>query len=126
MHSSVSKDSILPRLIRLKDAPAYLGVNINFFNQKVRPYVTEVRLGKQMVAFDRVDLDAWAEHHKCRNGRPAAKEAVWDANQRNDDIHAEELIGATAGNAGSSTRSGRNAGFTASLTRITRMKRTAS
>ena len=33
---------ILPRLIRLRDAPAYLGVDRNRFNAEIRPTLTEV------------------------------------------------------------------------------------
>jgi hypothetical protein len=57
-------------VIRLKDAPGYLGMDRNRFNTDVRPYVTEMRMGKQGVAFDRLDLEAWFEEYKSRNGRP--------------------------------------------------------
>lgn len=63
---------LLPRLIRLRDAPAYLGMDRNRFNQQVRPYLTEIPIGTQGIAFDRLDLDAWAEDHKSRNGRPGS------------------------------------------------------
>ncbi len=43
---------ILPRLIRYRDAPAYLGMDPNRFNKEVRPFVAEIRIGKQGVAFD--------------------------------------------------------------------------
>jgi hypothetical protein len=33
---------LLPRLIRLRDAPAYLGMGRNRFNAEVRPCVTEI------------------------------------------------------------------------------------
>jgi len=42
----------------------------NRFNAEVRPFLTEIPIGKQGVAFDRLDLDAWAEDYKARNGRP--------------------------------------------------------
>jgi hypothetical protein len=58
------------RFIRLKDAPAYLGMDPNRFNAEVRPYLKQIPIGKQGIAFDRVDLDAWAEEYKDRNGRP--------------------------------------------------------
>ena len=57
-----------PRLIRLKDAPKYLGMDKNKFNKEVRPTLNEIRLSKQAVAFDRLDLDAWVEHYKQCNG----------------------------------------------------------
>ena len=50
---------LLPRLIRLKDAPNYLGMDRHRFNADVRPYIAEIRLGKQGIAFDRDDLDNW-------------------------------------------------------------------
>ena len=64
---------VLPRLIRLRDAPAYLGMDHNRFNQTVRPCLIEIPIGEQGVAFDRIDLDAWAEDYKNRNGRPGCK-----------------------------------------------------
>jgi hypothetical protein len=60
---------IAPRLIRLRDAPRYLGMDPNRFNAEVRPYLTEMRIGKQGVAFDRIDLDTWADQYKSCNGR---------------------------------------------------------
>jgi hypothetical protein len=45
----------------------------NRFNREVRPHVTAIRIGRQGVAFDRIDLDAWADEHKSRNGCPAAQ-----------------------------------------------------
>ena len=69
-HLKVIPPEILPRLIRLRDAPAYLGMDRNRFNQTVRPCLTEIPIGEQGIAFDRLDLDAWADDHKSRNGRP--------------------------------------------------------
>lgn len=63
-----------PRLIRLRDAPFYLGMNKNLFNEKVRPYLTNISIGKQGVAFDRLELDAWVEQYIARNGRPGLAE----------------------------------------------------
>ena len=61
--------TFLPRFIRLRDAPFYLGMERNRFNQDVRPYVDEIPIGKQGVAFDRLDLDAWADEYKRHNTR---------------------------------------------------------
>jgi hypothetical protein len=60
---------ILPRAIRLKDAPDYLGMDRNRFNAEVRPYVKEARYGTQSVVFDGLDLDAWFDDYMSRNGR---------------------------------------------------------
>ncbi len=61
---------IQPRVIRLKDAANYLGMDRNRFNAEVRPFVTELRIGSQGVGFDRLDLDAWLDDYKESNGRP--------------------------------------------------------
>ena len=53
--------TLQPRLVRMRDAPGYLGMDRNRFNPEVRPFLTEVPLGTQRIAFDRLDLDAWAD-----------------------------------------------------------------
>jgi hypothetical protein len=45
----------------------------NRFNKEVRPFVPEVRIGTQGIAFDRLDLDAWWEDYKSKNLRTAGK-----------------------------------------------------
>ena len=71
---------IPPRLIRLRDAPFYLGMDRNRFSSEVRPYLTELPIGKQGIAFDRLDLDAWVEDYKSCNGRPSliTGDKTWD------------------------------------------------
>ena len=54
-----SGNNIAPRLIRMRDAPAYLGMDKNRFISEVRPFLTEIPLGKQAIAFDRLEIDAW-------------------------------------------------------------------
>ena len=79
MADSAKSRPITPRLIRLRDAPLYLGMDKNRFNREVRPHVTIIPIGVHGIAFDRLDLDAWADEHKRRNGRPAAKRSYpWD------------------------------------------------
>ena len=68
---------MIPRLIRFRDAPTYLGMDRNRFNLEVRPYLTEIPIGKQGLAFCRLELDAYAVHHMTANGRPAQKEGLW-------------------------------------------------
>jgi hypothetical protein len=60
---------IQPRVIRLRDAAAYLGMCERVFNEQVRPFLVETRIGTQGVAFDRLDLDDWWERHKAHNGK---------------------------------------------------------
>ena len=80
---------IQPRLIRLRDAPAYLGMDRNRFNREVRPALVELPIGQQGVAFDRLELDAWVEQYKRCNGRPASArgEQIWDADNRQDYVN---------------------------------------
>ena len=51
--SAERRNVILPRLIRQRDAPAYLGMNRNHFDIEVRPHLTEVPLGTRAIAYDR-------------------------------------------------------------------------
>jgi predicted DNA-binding transcriptional regulator AlpA len=61
---------VQPRIIRFRDAPLYLGMDRNRFNLEVRPYVTEVPIGKQGVGFDRLELDAWLDDYIARQADP--------------------------------------------------------
>jgi hypothetical protein len=54
----------------------------NRFNEEVRPRLTEIPIGQQGIAFDRLDLDAWADDYKARNGRPGKGDMTWDASDR--------------------------------------------
>jgi len=67
--------SIDARFIRLRDAAPYLGMDKNRFNVDVRPFLTEIPIGAQGIAFDRLELDAWADEYKAVRGRPPEKEA---------------------------------------------------
>ncbi len=80
-----------PRLIRLKDASAYLGMDKNRFNAEVRPYLTEIPIGKQGVGFDRIDLDEWFEEYKARNGRPGKTKGgtLWGRKSHQDSLSVE-------------------------------------
>jgi hypothetical protein len=51
---------LLPRFIRMRDAPSYLGMDKNRFNRDVRPLLSAIPIGTQGIAFDRLDLDSWA------------------------------------------------------------------
>jgi hypothetical protein len=64
---------IIPRIIRIRDAPFYLGMDKNRFNTEVRPSLTEMKIGTQGIAFDRLELDAWVDDLKSRIGKPGTK-----------------------------------------------------
>ena len=40
-----------PRLLRLRDAPSYVGMDRNRFNKEVRPHLIEIPIGYQGIAF---------------------------------------------------------------------------
>lgn len=79
----LSEGNMQPRVIRLRDAPDYLGMDLNRFNKEVRPHIEEFSVGIQGIGFDRLDLDAWLVEYKRRNGRPKEKKQ-WDAKERQD------------------------------------------
>src|ERR1700683_496190 len=80
-------EAIQPRLLRLRNAPRYLGMNKNRFNREVRPWVTVIPIGSQGVAFDRLELDSWVDEYKRRNGRPPPHmegAGPWDPAEQQD------------------------------------------
>ena len=84
--------ALLPRFIRLRDAPSYLGMDKNRFNREVRPLLAVIPIGTQGIAFDRLDLDSWADDYKSRNGHPAAqpeREKLWETKERRVSPNAE-------------------------------------
>jgi hypothetical protein len=64
------------------------------FSDEIRPYLTEIPIGKQGIAFDRLELDAVLDEYKSRNGRPARKggNSLWDAKPCADSL-CEEASG---------------------------------
>ncbi len=56
----------------------------NRFNNEVRPYLTNIPIGRQGIAFDRLELDAWADEYKACNGRPGRTRGgkTWDRRER--------------------------------------------
>jgi hypothetical protein len=74
-----SAPEIAPRIIRFGDAPSYLGMDRGRFNAEVRPRLTELPIGIQGIGVDRLELDAWVDEYKVRNGRPGKGVTTWDA-----------------------------------------------
>lgn len=90
--------NILPRLIRLRDAPSYVGMDRHRFNDEVRPALIEIPIGNQGVAFDRLDLDAWVDDYIQCSGRPAVTKQrnleKWD--EKNRQVSLKEGITGTS------------------------------
>lgn len=72
--------AIVPRIIRLRDAPGYLGMCKDYFNQEVRPCLTELQIGSKGVGFDRLELDLWVTYTKASSGRAPIRRILWETN----------------------------------------------
>lgn len=116
--------SFPPRLIRFRQASAYLGMDRNRFNREVRPNVHEIPIGDRGIAFDRVELDAWADAYCERNGRPAriTEGRQWVDGERQDSIEGN---GPTAQSNGISTSASKGSAAFARALELT-MKRKPS
>ena len=55
MKPAAPSTALLPRFIRLRDTAFYLGMDRNRFNAEVRPYLTKIPIGRQGIAFDRLE-----------------------------------------------------------------------
>jgi len=114
-----SRSTVLPRIVRFRDAPSYVGMDRNRFNAKVRPNLTEIPIGRQGIGFDRLELDAWVDDYKFRNGRPARKGAIsWDAN--------EYPASSCGPESGMSTNASAGGEFAKALERLTSKRRNAT
>ncbi|MEA5673250.1 hypothetical protein VA602_18165 [Pseudomonas sp. MH2] len=61
------EQQILPRILRWRSAPGYLGMCKAEFNKTVRPFVNEFPIGAQGVGFDRYELDEWVDSYIAEN-----------------------------------------------------------
>ncbi|WP_238396943.1 helix-turn-helix transcriptional regulator [Pseudomonas putida] len=86
----MSRDQVMPRILRYRDAPEYLGMCRQEFNRTVRPFVAEFRIGVRGVGFDRYELDAWADEYIAatrvqKEPRQQLKQAARDHEQQSID-----------------------------------------
>ena len=110
---------LLPRLIRYRDVPRYLGMDRNRFNTDVRGSLTEVPIGVQGIAFDRLELDEWVDQYIASNGRPGRKKgSIWDAKER--------LVSSNVAVSGTSTNASAGGEFAKVLTRLASKKQNVS
>ena len=88
---------MLPRLVRLKDAPAYVGLDRRRFDEEVRPYLTEIREeGRVAVRFDRLELDAYSVYVLEVRGRPPRRRPLWHNEERQDSPAEGDTGGSTS------------------------------
>lgn len=116
----MSEPTVTPRLLRPKQAYAYLSMSRTAFEEHVRPYIKEQKIGTRGVAFDRYELDLWVESRdefaeiepvlSVRKNKPCPRKAVSLAS----------LKGATSGI--SISKSQDMAAFAAALEQVTGRK----
>lgn len=63
----IKENQFLPRILRYRSAPGYLGMCRSEFNKSVRPFVREFPVGVRGVGFDRYELDEWADNYIAQN-----------------------------------------------------------
>jgi len=68
----IQKNSIYlpPRLIRFKNITLYTGFDRNRFNREMRPSLTEIKIGVQGIAFDRLEVDQWIDDYIENSTKP--------------------------------------------------------
>jgi hypothetical protein len=102
-----------------QEAIAYLGIKGRFFDERIRPNISGIRMGTGVI-FDRVDLDRVFEEYKTRgDGQPTEKGgSTW--------AESSPVSTSMATVAGGSTRSSADADFGALSERIMRKRRSGS
>src|SRR5262245_46355596 len=74
---------VLVKYLRLKDCHTYLCMSRNRFADEVKPFLVPIPIGERGIAYDILDLDAWADQYKARSGRPQTqRRKLWDAKER--------------------------------------------
>lgn len=111
-----------PRVMRPKYASYYLGVDKNRFNTEIRPHLRVIAIGKQGIAFDKVDLDKYVDENMKGVGKPGSQlkeeENLW---QRSQQVSRKEKVAIS----GASTKSSREKDFTKALEQVASKTRSA-
>jgi hypothetical protein len=95
-----------PRIMRTQEVLYYLSTNINEFNKRFRPELSEIKLGNHAVGFDRLQIDALINQiesasidfdSSLNNNMSRGKQrpiqtkggSTWDENARQDSTNVE-------------------------------------
>ena len=62
--------AFIPGIVRLRDAPYYLGMNKTFFRDSVQPYLTRIPIDKKGIGFSRLELDCWIAYARPLSVNP--------------------------------------------------------
>ena len=77
---------IVPYLLRPPVAHAYCGMSRAVFNREIRPYIREISLGRQSLAYVRADIDRALETFISRSAGPASQVSTADENTGESDV----------------------------------------
>lgn len=69
---------LIPGIVRLRDAPYYLGMNKTYFREQVQPYLTRIPIDKRGIGFNRAELDRWIAYTQATLGQPPLKQPPWE------------------------------------------------
>ncbi len=69
---------LIPGIVRMRDAPYYLGMNKTFFREKVQPYLTRIPIDKKGIGFARMELDQWIAYTQATVGQPPKEPPPWE------------------------------------------------
>ncbi|MEH6501308.1 hypothetical protein [Halopseudomonas aestusnigri] len=125
-----ARQEVLPRLIRAGAAPGYLGMCRAEFNASARPHLTEIRIGKQGIAFCRYELDAFADEYIQKNlkKKPAREDDSPCSERRGEATWREKPSRASTKGPGSgtSTKSSKVSDFKKALEQAKGKKRSST
>jgi hypothetical protein len=102
-----------PRVIRVKDAHRYLGMDKTTFAKLIRPYLSVIHITKKSRGFERLDIDQAFDVYKHGRCHPPKKLLPTE-----DDICLEKKPVSTSTkpvNAGSSTKLSKENAFASAL-----------
>ena len=122
------RQPIAARFIRAMDAPTYLGMCRDVFNRTVRPHVREFPIGARGVAFDREELDAWADAYVqqaaiAKNPAQANNQGAASAKEKSQWREKPSRASRRGTGSGTSTRGSTENEFTKALELVTGRKR---
>ena len=69
---------LIPGIVRMRDAPYYLGMNKTFFRDAVQPYLTRIPIDKKGIGFSREELDRWIAYAQATMGQPPKNQPPWE------------------------------------------------
>ena len=83
---------LIPGIVRLRDAPYYLGMNKTYFRDQVQPYLTRIRIDKKGIGFVRAELDQWIAYTQATLGQPPKSTPPWKIPDQSPPIQMSSTV----------------------------------